>query len=141
MKAMLRAWAKGLFAMFTSRLAGAVLLLGILAFGAHSVFAPARLPPLGSLGLQQLGLAEAAQIPALPIDAAAAQAVRDNAQEAVQAGLPYVEAYLAGHPQSIPWINRVIAGLAAVLLAASMALRMLSPPAPQRGAQRISAGT
>ena len=136
MKAMLRAWAKGLFAMFTSRLAGAVLLLGILAFGAHSVFAPARLPPFGSLGLENLGLTQAARADPLPIDADTAQAVRESARDAVQSGLPYVEAYLAAHPQSIPWINRALAGLAAVLLAASMALRMLSPPAPRPAPQR-----
>jgi hypothetical protein len=138
MKAMLRAWAKGLLAMFTSRLAGAVLLLGLLAFGAHSVFAPARLPPLGSLGLENLGLTQGARANPLPIDADTAQAVRESARDAVQSGLPYLEAYLAGHPQSIPWINRALAGLAGVLLAASMTLRMLSPPAPQRGDMTIT---
>lgn len=135
---MLRAWAKGLLAMFTSRLAGAVLLLGLLAFGAHSVFAPARLPPFGSLGLENLGLTPGARAFPLPIDADTAQAVRESARDAVQSCIPYLQAYLADHPQSIPWINRALAGLAGVLLAASMSLRLLCPPATQRGDMTIT---
>lgn len=135
---MLRAWAKGLLAMFTSRVAGAVLLLGLLAFGAHSVFAPTRLPPFGSLGLENLGLTPRVPAYSLPIDADTAQAVRESARDAVQSGLPYLAAYLADNPQFIPWINRALAGLAGVLLAASMGLRLLCPPAPQRGDMTIT---
>lgn len=124
---MLLAWARAAKAQFTSRLAGGMFLLVLTAFGAHAVFAPARLPPFGALGLEQLGLANPFQALPLPISAETAEAARESARDAVQSGLPYLEAYLAANPQSLPWINRTLAGLAALLLAASMALRMRGP--------------
>lgn len=133
MKTLLLAWARNIKALFASRLAGGLLLLGVVAFGAHSVFAPARLPPFGGLGLEQLGLAQTLQIPPLPIDAETAQSVRESARDAVQSGLPYGQEFLARNPQIIPRINLGLAIMAAALLAASLAMRISGKPPDQRG--------
>lgn len=138
MKVDLRVLAKTARAMISSRLTGGGLLLVLVAFGAHGVFAPARLPPIGSLGLQDLGLAQGLGAPPALLDAQTAQSVREGAQEAVQAGLPYLARFLADHPGIIPWINFGVAILAAGLLAISATLRMAGTKPPQRGDMTIT---
>jgi len=124
----LDAWLDRLMAMYASRAAGAVFATCMIAFAAHAVTAPQRLPPFGALNLTQLGLADPSQALPVPVDADAKTFVRGQALEAQQAAQPYVQTWLAANPQWVARINVAGAVLGLALLLGSLSARTLREP-------------
>lgn len=118
-----------------ARVTVAIAALALVAFLAHAVNAPGRLPPVGAIGLQELGFIAAPPAPPplqLPdfLDAATQaqlrQSLRDTAATKAQSGAEVARAYLAANPNAVGILNWVgFAASLALLLAgiAAMARR------------------
>lgn len=121
LKAMLRSALDWLAHLAASRAVGAVTLTAVIAFGCHFTFFPDRLPPLSGFSLADLGLLPTDV--AAPVDAATLVEARKQAREAAQAGLPYVQEWLAANPEAIRWLNLAGLTLATLAFFGSLTLR------------------
>lgn len=116
---------------FGSRLAIGIAGLLFVAFTAHSLTAPDRLPPFGRVGLVELGIIPAPAVDAIPlpsiIPAEIQSDLRANAVSAASAAAPKAQAkaraVLAAHPEAIRWINYGMAAVSAALLALTFRLQ------------------
>lgn len=116
---------------FGSRLAIGIAGLLFVAFTAHSLTAPDRLPPFGRVGLVELGIIPAPTVDAIPlpsiIPAEIQSDLRANAVSAASAAAPKAQAkaraVLAAHPEAIRWINYGMAAVSAALLALTFRLQ------------------
>lgn len=129
-------------ALFTARLTSALLATAMMAFGAHAVFAPGRLPPVGGFSVVDLGLVEPQAILPQAVSAEDFAELRAQARSAREAAQPYITQWLAQNPQAVRRINIGVAGGALLLLLASMLLRLrrgtLRMWLLQRGAMTIT---
>jgi hypothetical protein len=114
-----------LVAFLGSRLAIGIAGLLFVAFAAHSLTAPERLPPVGRLGLVELGILE-------PVDVLSAvdlpqfipedikSDLKESARAAASSAAPkatgFISAYLEKHQEQIPAINYVVTALSFGLL-------------------------
>lgn len=114
-----------LVAFLGSRLAIGIAGVLFVAFAAHSLTAPERLPPLGRLGLVELGILEpvdvmsAVELPEfIPEDIKAD--LKQSAQAAASSAAPkatgVIAAYLQNNREQIPAINYAATGLSFGLL-------------------------
>ncbi len=117
-------------ALLGSRLGMAVATLVFVAFGAHTLAAPDRFPPIGTVSLNQLGLLppappkpEVALI--LPEQIAAYEPeIRAEGRAAAQAAKPYLvdaaQEFIARHPVAIPILNAAAAAAGFLLMIVSI---------------------
>lgn len=124
------------FGLIGSRLGMAIAALIVVAFGAHAAAAPDRFPPVGTVGLSQLGLlppppSRPEVALTLPDDLAQYEAevrgaARDAAQAAVGAARPAVleavQDYLAANPRLIGPLNAAFASVGLLLLVLAITL-------------------
>jgi hypothetical protein len=93
-----------------SRVAMAVAAVLTVGFGAHAIYSPTRLPPIGGLSLAQVGLP--------PLDfGLLGQGVRDASDAAIREGAPtHVAAFVAEHQDWVPVANVIGFGVCLLLL-------------------------
>lgn len=97
----------------------AVSSLCVIAFGAHLLFAPERLPPFGAMTAAQLGL---------PLGLPDLGVVGEQAQEAARSAKPHAQDAVARvqaeHPAWVRWINLGGLIVSIALLIVTMALQV-----------------
>lgn len=119
---------------FGSRLAIGLAGLLFVAFTAHSLTAPDRLPPFGRVGLVELGIIPAPTLEAIQLPSIIPEDIQSDlragavsaASDAAPKAQARAKAVLAAHPEAIRWINYGMTALSALLLALTFRLQTLT---------------
>ncbi len=120
-----------LVSFFGSRLAIGLAGLMFVAFTAHSVTAPDRLPPFGRVGLVELGIIPAPTLDAIQLPSIIPEDIQSDlragavsaAADAAPKAQARAKALLSAHPEAIRWINYAMAAISAVLLGVTVMLQ------------------